>query len=84
MYDISGSAWDLKCTQTAPAPQMLYYDQSVLLGEHGGGGGGDHRSYSVNNGFTNNKHILHKASIFVHAHVDYNIKNLKSIHLRYI
>ncbi len=32
MYDISGSAWDFKCTQTAPAPQMLYYDQSALLG----------------------------------------------------
>ncbi len=32
MYDISGSVWDFKGTQTAPAPQMLYYDQSALLG----------------------------------------------------
>ncbi len=38
MYDISSSAWDFKCTQTAPATQMLYYDQSALLG----GGGGKH------------------------------------------
>ncbi len=31
------------------------------------------------------EHIhLHKASIFVHAHVDYCIKNLRSINLRYI
>ncbi len=32
MYDISGSVWDFKGTQTAPAPLMLYYDQSALLG----------------------------------------------------
>ncbi len=37
MYDISGSAWDFKCTQTAPAPQMLYSDQYALLGGHKGG-----------------------------------------------
>ncbi len=31
------------------------------------------------------EHIhLHKASIFVHAHVDYCNKNLRSINLRYI
>ncbi len=38
----------------------------------------------VDNGLNNNKHILHKASVFVHAHVDSNIKNLKSINLRYL
>ncbi len=37
MYEISGSAWDFKCTQTAPALQILYSDQSVLLGGHKGG-----------------------------------------------
>ncbi len=37
IYDISGSTWDLKCTQTAPEPQMLYYDQSAMLGGHKGG-----------------------------------------------
>ncbi len=26
--------------------------------------------HAHNYGFTNNKHILHKASLFVHAHVD--------------
>ncbi len=26
---------------------------------------------------------MHKASIFVHAHIDYKIQNLKSINLRY-
>ncbi len=38
----------------------------------------------VNYGFNNNKHILCKSSIFVHAHVDYSIKNVKSIKLKYI
>ncbi len=28
--------------------------------------------------------ILYKASIFVHAHVDQSIKNVKSINLKYI
>ncbi len=37
VYDISGSAWDFKCTRTAPAPYMLYSDQSALLGGHKGG-----------------------------------------------
>ncbi len=36
----------------------------------------------VDYGFTNNKQILHKASIFVHACVDESIKNMKSIHIR--
>ncbi len=38
----------------------------------------------VDYGFTNNKQILHKASTFFHARVDESIKNMKSIHIRYI
>ncbi len=37
MNNISGSAWDCKCTKTAPTMQMLYYDQYELLGRHKGG-----------------------------------------------
>ncbi len=38
----------------------------------------------VKYGFTNNKHILHKASMFVHAHINKSIINLKMIHSRLI
>ncbi len=31
----------------------------------------------VNYGFTNDKLILHKVSIFIHAHVDYSIQKLE-------
>ncbi len=37
MNNISGSAWDCKCTKTAPTMQMLYYDQPALLGRPQGG-----------------------------------------------
>ncbi len=38
----------------------------------------------VEYGFNNNNLHLHKASIFVHVHVDQSIKHLQSINLRYI
>ncbi len=38
----------------------------------------------VDYGFNNNKHILHNVSIFVIVHDDKSIKNMRSIHLRYI